>query len=262
MRLGAPDLLVRLVEESRQEVEQRRAVLPDAHLERLARALPAPLDFAAALRGPELAVIAEMKRQTPTMGLLAEDYEPTRLASAYAEAGAAAISVLCQEHSFGGRPEHLAEARAVCRLPIMRKDFVTEEHQVLEARAYGADAVLLIVAALPQERLKELLRLTREWGMEALVEVHDASEVEDALAAEARVVGINHRDLTTFEVDTGLTARLRPHVPPEVVLVAESGIRGGDDARRMREAGADAILVGELLMRAPDPGAAVRELRA
>ncbi|MDR0358596.1 MAG: indole-3-glycerol phosphate synthase TrpC [bacterium] len=261
MRVGAPDLLVRLVGESRQEVERRRAALPDAHLERLARALPAPLDFAAALRGAQLAVIAEMKRQTPTMGLLAEDYEPTRLAAAYAEAGAAAISVLCQEQSFGGRPEHLAEARAVCPLPIMRKDFVVDEHQVLEARAYGADAVLLIVAALPQARLQELLALTREHGMEALVEVHDPSEVEDALAAGARVVGVNHRDLTTFEVDTALTARLRPHVPPDVVLVAESGIHGAEDARRMHEAGADAVLVGELLMRAPDPGAAVRELR-
>jgi indole-3-glycerol phosphate synthase len=261
MRVGAPDLLVRLVEESRQEVAQRRLVLPDAHLERLARALPAPLDFAAALRGPELGVIAEMKRQTPTMGLLAAEYEPTRLATTYAEAGAAAISVLCQERSFGGRPEHLAEARAVCRLPIMRKDFVVEDHQVLEARAYGADAVLLIVAALPQARLRELLTLTREQGMEALVEVHDASEVQDALAAGARVVGVNHRDLTTFEVDTGLTARLRPEVPPEVVLVAESGIHTAEDARRMRDAGADAILVGEVLMRAPDPGAVVRELR-
>jgi indole-3-glycerol phosphate synthase len=142
----------------------------------------------------------------------------------------------------------------------MRKDFTVDEHQVLEARAYGADAVLLIVAALAPDRLRALLDLTRELGMEALVEVHAESEVEAALEAGATVVGVNHRDLTTFQVDVGLTERLRPCVPAGVLYVAESGIHSAGDARRMRAAGADAILVGEALMRAPDPAAKLREL--
>jgi indole-3-glycerol phosphate synthase len=255
-----PDLLQRLVAESRAEVEARRAAMPAAHLERLAAALPPARDLRAALRRDRLAVIAEMKARTPIMGRLSEDYSPGRLAGVYVEAGAAALSVLCQETSFGGRPEHLAEARGVADVPIMRKDFTVDEHQVLEARAYGADAVLLIVAALAPDRLRALLALTTELGMEALVEVHSEAEVEAALGAGANVVGVNHRDLTTFHVDVGLTERLRPRVPAEVVYVAESGIHSGADASRMRAAGADAILVGEALMRAPDPAAKLREL--
>ena len=252
---AAPDLLTRLVAEAREEVELRRAAMPDSHLERLAAALPAPRDFGGALRRERLAVIAEAKARTPLLGVLADDYSPGRLASTYTAAGAAALSILCQETSFGGRPEHLAEARGVTDLPIMRKDFV-----VTEARAYGADAVLLIVAALATERLRALVELARGLGMEALVEVHTEAEVEAALTAGAHVVGVNHRDLATFQVDAGLTGRLRPLIPPDVVLVAESGIRTAADARRMRDAGADAILVGEALMRAADPAAKLREL--
>jgi len=256
----ASDLLLRLVAESRAEVELRRAAMPEARLERLAAALPAPRDFIGALRGEGLAVIAETKARTPLMGVLVDNYSPGRLASVYTAAGAAALSVLCQETSFGGRPEHLAEARGVSDLPIMRKDFVVTEHQVLEARAYGADAVLLIVAALGSQGLGVLLELVRSLGMEALVEVHTEAEVEAALKAEARAVGVNHRDLVTFQVDVRLTDRLRPLVPADVALVAESGIRTAADARRMRDAGADAILVGEALMRAPDPAAVLRGL--
>jgi indole-3-glycerol phosphate synthase len=255
-----PDLLRRLVAESQAEVERRRAVMPEAHLERLAAALPRPRDFATALRGGRLAIIAEAKARTPLMGVLADDYSPGALAAAYAAAGASALSVLCQETSFGGRPEHLAEARGVTDLPILRKDFVVTEHQVLEARAYGADAVLLIVAALDRPRLGELQAVARDLGMEALVEAHTEAEVGAALEAGASLVGVNHRDLTTFEVHQGLTERLRPLVPPEVVYVAESGIHTPADARRMREAGADAVLVGEALMRAPDPAALLRTL--
>ena len=254
------DLLARLVAEARAEVERRRAAMPEAHLERLAAALPSPRKFAPALVGDRLAVIAEAKAMTPLMGVLAEDYSVGRLAATYTSAGAAALSILCQETSFGGRPEHLAEARAVTDLPILRKDFVVTEHQVLEARAYGADGVLLIVAALEPERLRELLELARGLGMEALVEVHTEAEVAVALEAGAAIVGVNHRDLTTFEVDVGLTQRLRPRIPPEVVLVAESGIHSAADARRVRQAGADAVLVGEAVMRAPDPAAKLREL--
>lgn len=255
-----PDLLQRLVAEARAEVEVRRSATPVAELERLASDREPPRDLAAALRGDRLAVVAEMKARTPLMGPLSDDYSPARLARAYTAAGAAALSVLCQETSFGGHPEHLAQARAVTALPIMRKDFTVDEHQVLEARANGADAVLLIVAALEPGRLRALLALTRGLGMEALVEVHDEAEVRAALDAGAAVVGVNHRDLATFQVDIGLTERLRPCVPPEVVYVAESGIHTAADAARMRRAGADAILVGEALMRASDPAAKLAEL--
>lgn len=264
-----PDLLVRLVGEARAEVQARRALMPAAHLERLAAALPPPRDFRSALHGRgdapsdrarRLAVIAEMKARTPIMGRLSDDYSPGRLAALYTAAGAAALSVLCQLTSFGGRPEHLAEARAITDLPVMRKDFTVDEHQVLEARAYGADAILLIVAALEPDRLRALVDLTHQLGLEALVEVHSDAEVAVALEAGAAVLGVNHRDLATFEVDLGLSERLRPLVPTEVAFVAESGIRTRADAVRMREAGADAILVGEALMRAADPAALLREL--
>ncbi|HEY4028683.1 MAG TPA: indole-3-glycerol phosphate synthase TrpC [Candidatus Dormibacteraeota bacterium] len=258
----APDLLQRLVAEARAEVAARRSVMPNDRLERLAAALPPPRDLLAALRGDRLAVIAEMKARTPLMGRLSEDYAPGHLAATYVAAGAAALSVLCQETSFGGRPEHLAEARAVADVPVMRKDFIVDEHQVLEARAYGADALLLIVAALEPDRLRALLALTRDLGMEALVEVHAEAEVDVALESGAVVVGVNHRDLATFQVDVGLTERMRPLLPASVAYVAESGIHTAADAARMRAAGADAILVGEALMRAADPAAKLRELQA
>jgi len=258
---AVPDLLQRLVAEARAEVEARRPAVSTADLDRLASARAPALDLRAALRGDRLTVIAEMKARTPLMGRLSDDYSPARLAGVYAAAGAAALSVLCQETSFGGRPEHLSEAReAAATLPIMRKDFTVDERQVLEARAHGADAVLLIVAALNDARLRRLLALTRSLGMEALVEIHTEAEAEAALEAGAAVVGVNHRDLTTFQVDVGLTERLRPRVPADIVFVAESGIHTAADARRMRQAGADAILVGEALMRAPDPAAKLREL--
>ncbi|MEA2628334.1 MAG: indole-3-glycerol phosphate synthase, partial [Chloroflexota bacterium] len=219
-----------------------------------------PKDFVGALRRPGLAVIAEMKQRTPSMGVLAEDYRPGDLARAYTIGGAAAISVLTHMASFGGRPEHVVSARFATDLPILRKDFVTDPYEVGEARAAGADAVLLIVAALDEERLAELLRVARSRGIAALVEVHDETEVATAVRAGAQVIGVNNRDLRTFNVDLGLTERLRSVVPLDVVLVAESGIHTGADARRMREAGADAILVGESLMRADDPAARIREL--
>ena len=253
------DLLARLVTEARQDMQRRRALITQDDLE-LAILAHTPKDFAGALKRPGLAVIAEMKQRTPSMGVLAEDYRPAELARAYTAGGAAAISVLTHMASFGGRPEHVAAARFATDLPILRKDFVTDPYEVGEARAAGADAVLLIVAALDPARLAELLRVTRSRGIAALVEVHDESEIEAALTAGARVIGVNNRDLRTFNVDLGLTERLRKAIPQDVVLVAESGIHSIDDARRMREAGADAILVGESLMRADDPAARIREL--
>ena len=253
------DLLSRLVTESAVEMQRRRATVSERELESRA-ARYAPRDFAAALRGPGLAVIAEMKQRTPSMGILSNDYRPDRLAQVYSEGGAAALSVLTQETSFGGSLDHLMAARASSSLPILRKDFVVDPYQILEARAAGADAVLLIVAALDPDRLSSLLAAAGERGLSAVVEVHDAHEAAVAAEAGAQVIGVNHRDLRTFEIDLSLTERLRAVIPDDRLLVSESGIRGIDDARRMREAGADAILVGELLMRAPDPAASIREL--
>jgi indole-3-glycerol phosphate synthase len=255
------DLLARLVTEARQDMQRRRALTTQDDLERAIQA-HTPKDFVGALRRPGLAVIAEMKQRTPSMGVLAEDYRPADLARVYTHGGAAAISVLTHMASFGGRPEHVQAVRFASELPILRKDFVTDPYEVGEARAAGADAVLLIVAALDPQRLAELLRVTHSRGLAALVEVHDENEVAIAAAAGAQVIGVNNRDLRTFEVDLGLTERLRKVIPRDLVLVAESGIHTAADARRMREAGADAILVGESLMRADDPAARIRELAA
>jgi indole-3-glycerol phosphate synthase len=253
------DLLGRLVLEARQDLQRRRHLMDSERLEQAVAAYT-PKDFAAALRQPRLAVIAEMKQRTPSMGELSEDYRPADLAHAYADGGAAAISVLTHMAGFGGRVEHIRAVRAATDLPVLRKDFITDPYEVAEARAAGADAVLLIAAALDPQQLRDLIALTGSRGVAALVEVHDEGETAAALEAGATVIGVNHRDLHTFDVDLSLTERLRKHVPAEVVLVAESGIRSADDARRLREAGADAILVGELLMRSDDPAARIREL--
>jgi indole-3-glycerol phosphate synthase len=258
---SSEDLLARLVTEARQDLQRRRYLLSSDQFE-LAVAAYTPKDFIGALKAPGLAVIAEMKQRTPSMGVLADEYRPADLAHAYTEGGAAAISVLTHMAGFGGRPEHVRAARAATHLPILRKDFVTDPFEVAEARACGADAVLFIVAALDKLQLGALLAVARSRGIAALVEVHDEREAGIAVEAGAQAVGVNHRDLRTFAVDLGLTERLRKAIPPNVVLVAESGIHHADDARRMHEAGADAILVGELLMRSEDPAMAIKELTA
>ncbi len=255
-----PDLLHRLVAESAQEMAERRQVTSLAEVERLA-ARYEPRDFAGALRGTGVAVIAEVKQRTPSMGVLTTDYQPGRLAATYERGGAAAISVLTHHAGFGGSVDHLDAVREATLLPILRKDFITEPYQMVEARAHGADAVLLIVAALTPHSLADLLNVAKDHGVGALVEVHDEDEARVAVEAGAEVIGVNHRDLRTFDVDLALTERLRPLIPRDRVLVAESGIKGRADARRMHEAGADAILVGEVLMRAADPAAVIRELR-
>jgi indole-3-glycerol phosphate synthase len=257
--LKSEDVLGRLVMEARQDLQRRRYLMDSDRFEQQVAAYE-PKDFLSALRAPHLAVIAEMKQRTPSMGVLREEYRPSDIAHAYAEGGAAAISVLTHMAGFGGRPEHVRMVRAATDLPILRKDFLTDPYEVAEARACGADAVLLIVAALEPTHLKDLLAVTRSRGVAALVEVHDERETAAALEAGARAVGVNHRNLRDFSVDLGLTERLRKLIPKEVVVVAESGIRGVEDARRMRDAGADAILVGELLMREDDPASRIREL--
>lgn len=254
-------MLEALAEETAEEVAERRSQVSLLEIQRLAQAGPAVRDFTSALRLQHLAVIAEVKASSPSGGrIVAGPYEPGRLAAAYQAGGAAAISVLCQKTSFGGDPEHLRAVRRSCSLPILRKDFVIDAYQVYEARALGADAVLLIVALLSFEQLQSLVYLASALGIAALVEAHTEAEVALALQAGALAIGVNNRDLRTLRVDTSVAAGLRRLVPPDVVYVAESGISSSSVAAELRAAGADAILVGEALLRSPDPGALIAEL--
>ncbi len=228
-----------------------------------ARAAPAARPFAAALApGNGLAVIAEVKRRSPSKGPLAPDLVAADLARAYARGGAAALSVLTDARFFGARPGDLGEARAAVDLPVLRKDFTVSPRDVCDARLMGADAVLLIAAALDDDELASLHQLATDLGMDALVEVHDEAELRRALDAGAVLVGVNQRDLTTFEVDAERAVRLAGLIPDGVVSVAESGIEGPLDARRLQAAGYDAVLVGESLVKSPDPSTAVQRLTA
>jgi indole-3-glycerol phosphate synthase len=209
-----------------------------------------------------MACIAEFKRRSPSKGWICRDADLAAVATAYEDAGAAALSVLTDTPFFGGSLDDLRQARAAAWMPVLRKDFIIDAYQIAEARAAGADAVLLIVAALRDQDLSDLLVEVERWGMEALVETHDPAEVARAVAAGARIIGINHRDLRTFEMNMDLAATMRPLIPSDRLVVAESGIRTAEDVHRLREAGVDAILVGETLMRAPDPGGALRALLA
>ncbi|HVV16516.1 MAG TPA: indole-3-glycerol phosphate synthase TrpC [Polyangia bacterium] len=253
------DILAR----TRADLAARRAARPLAAVEAAAAQMPPTRSLARALRQPgAITCIAEFKRRSPSAGWIAEGADPAAMARAYAAGGARAMSVLTDGPFFGGSLVDLAAARAACGVPVLRKDFVVDRYQIAEARAGGADAVLLIVAALDDPELRALLAAVAEAGLEALVEAHDEAEVARAVAAGAAIVGINNRDLRTFTVDRDLAARLRPRVPADRIVVAESGIRDAADVARLRAAGVDAMLVGETLMRAPDPAAALRALGA
>jgi indole-3-glycerol phosphate synthase len=225
-----------------------------------AAATAAPRDFVAALRGSGLACIAEIKRRSPSKGDLDPGLHPDVVAKEYAAGGAACLSVLTDEDYFGGSAEDLTSARAACGLPVLRKDFTVQESDVADARLMGADAVLLIVAALSDAELRRFATRADDLGLAALVEVHDQEELQRALAAGAPIVGVNQRDLRTFAVDHDRARTMAAQIPADVVAVAESGIRDGDDAHRLADAGYDAILVGETLVRASDRAAAVQGL--
>lgn len=253
-------ILARKVE----EVAARRAALPDAALEALARAAPPPRPFEAALSlpGGPPRVVAEVKRASPSAGAIAADLDAVAQARRYAAAGAAAISVLTDGPGFGGSLDDLRAVRAAVDTPLLRKDFVVDRYQLLEARAAGADAALLIAAALDDAALRTLLADCRALGLAALVEVHDAPEAARALAAGATLVGVNNRDLRTFVVDLAASEAILPGLPPHVRGVAESGVRTPADAHRLLRAGARNLLVGEALVRAADPGALLRAMCA
>ena len=257
------DLLATIVAATRRIVEVRQKAQPASVLERRATRMPRGGAFAAALRhSTPPRVIAECKRRSPSKGILRADYDPAAHASAYAAAGAAAISVLTEPTFFDGSLEHLAQVRAAVDLPILRKDFIVGEYQLLEAAASGADAVLLIAGALTDEELHRLLAGASALGLASLVEVHDRGELSRALAAGAEVIGVNSRNLRTLAVDMNVLDDLIGQIPPDVIAVAESGIQSGDDIVRLTAAGYHAFLVGERLIAQPDPGGALRDLRA
>ena len=245
------------------EVEQANARLPLESLQaQLAHHL-AERSFRKAINQPgRLALIAELKRKSPSKGMLRERFDPVHLAQTMAEAGASALSVLTDEHYFGGHLDFLRDAKQFTDVPVLRKDFIVDPYQVYEAAFHGADAVLLIVRILPEDRLVACMQAADRLGMEPLVEVHSKNELKLALSVGAAVIGINHRDLKTFQMQPTLTEELRPHVPSSKLIVAESGIQTPEDVQRMRALNVHAVLIGEALMTAPDPAAKIQELFA
>jgi indole-3-glycerol phosphate synthase len=254
------EMLDKIIDQKRQEIEQRKKMATLTYLqERIARQKPA-LDLALALKGDHIRLIAEVKQASPSRGMLIPNLNPIELAKTYAEGGAAAISVLTEENYFMGSIEHLAAIREVVGLPLLRKDFIFDPYQVYESRAYGADALLLIAAVLNQEQLKELISLSHSLGLRCLVEVHNKGEVERAVLSKAEIIGINNRDLDTFTVDITTTRRLRPLIPQERIVVSESGIKNKRDIEKLGKWGVNAVLVGEALVTANDIPAKMKEL--
>ena len=262
MITATPDLLATIVAATRTAVRVREQRRPTAELRAPHGRAPQGQQFAEALRSSaEPRIVAECKRRSPSRGILRPDYAPASHARAYAAAGAAAISVLTEPAFFDGALEHLADVRAAVDLPLLRKDFIVTDYQLHEAAALGADAVLLIAAALAEAPLRRLHDLAASLGLAALVEVHDEAELDRALAAGARIIGVNSRNLRTLLVDLGVVERIAGAIPDDVIAVAESGIRSGDDIRQFTSLGYDAFLVGERLITEPDPGDALRALR-
>jgi indole-3-glycerol phosphate synthase len=253
-------VLSRIVEQRRAEVARRQRIMPEAVLRIAAGKADAPRDFAGALGRNQLNVIAEIKKASPSAGLLRREFDAVALARGYEQAGAATLSVLTEEENFQGALAHLRDARKTVRIPVLRKDFIVERWQVWEARAAGADSFLLIAAVLDDASLGDLLALGRELGMEPLVEVHTVAELERVLASGARIVGVNNRDLHTLEVRVETSLELAAKIPDDRIAVSESGLRSAEDLRKLRAAGFDAFLIGESFMRQADPGAALRRL--
>ncbi|MFW6125979.1 MAG: indole-3-glycerol phosphate synthase TrpC, partial [Chloroflexota bacterium] len=260
---GGDMILDELVAVKREELTRSKQHTPLPQLQALASARRPPLDFASAIQGDGVKVIAEIKRASPSSGSISSSLDPAVLALAYVEGGAAAVSVLTEGRYFKGNLEDLAAAGRALEgsgVPLFRKDFIFDAYQVYESRAFGADALLLIVALLNDRRLEELLAHSRSLGMQCLVEVHSEDELKRALSTDAPIIGINNRDLRTMEVDTSTTARLRRLVPPDRIVVSESGIRSSADVAMLRACGVNAVLIGEALVSTPDVARTMREL--
>lgn len=260
------DVLDRICGDTRAEVVRRRQARPLADIEAAARAATPARGFAAALRRAAAdggyGLIAEIKKASPSRGLIRADFDPPSLARAYAEGGATCLSVLTDEKYFQGSDEHLRQARGAVDLPVLRKDFMLDTYQIAETRALGADCVLLILAALEDAQAADLEAAARAWGMDVLVEVHDAAELERALQLESRLIGVNNRNLKTLEVDLATAEELARLMPEDTLRVCESGLEGPDDLARMARVGYRAFLIGEALMRQADVAAATRTLLA
>ncbi len=253
-------MLNKIIAEKREEVEQRKRRLSISTLKERIAQRKTPLDFAAALSGDGTHLIAEVKRASPSRGILCPNFNPVTLAKIYANGGAVAISVLTEVNYFKGSLGHLAAIREEVGLPLLRKDFIFDQYQVYESRAYGADALLLIVTILSQEQLEELLSLSHNLGLSCLVEVHNKDEVERALSSSAKIIGINNRNLNTFKVDINTTRRLRPLIPKDRIVVSESGISNRSDVEKLKKWGVNTVLVGEALVTADDIPASMKEL--
>jgi indole-3-glycerol phosphate synthase len=260
--INSGSVLGRIVDARRVSIAHRQRVLPEAVLRMAVKRATAPRDFAAALTRPQVNIIAELKKASPSSGLLREEFRPIELATRFERAGAAALSVLTEEEFFQGSAKDLREARKACEIPVLRKDFIVDPWQVLEARAIDADSFLLIVAVLSDAALTELLALGRELGMEPLIEVHTRAELDRAIAAGARIIGVNNRDLKTLEVNLDTSFDLVEVIPEDCIAVCESGIRDGSQIQRLRAAGFDAFLIGEHLMTKADPDEALSALLA
>jgi indole-3-glycerol phosphate synthase len=260
------DTLARICADKREEVAARKAATPLREVEAQAAAAPAPRGFAAALKAASgahgVGLITEIKKASPSEGLIRADFDPAALARAYEAGGAACLSVLTEGKYFQGEDAHLGQARTACSLPVLRKDFMLDPYQVVEARAIGADCILIIMAAVPDARARELADTAAQYGLDALVEVHDADELERALKLPCPLIGVNNRNLKTLETDLSTTERLAARVPEDRFLVAESGINAPGDVERLRKAGARGFLVGTALMRQADLTAATRTLLA
>ncbi|MCB9489382.1 MAG: indole-3-glycerol phosphate synthase TrpC [Deltaproteobacteria bacterium] len=258
----AKSILDEICDHTLARLPERKALVSDKQIEFEARNAAPPRDFLGALTAEGMSLIGELKQASPSKGVLREPFDTAALAKAYEVGGARALSVLTEPDYFKGAPERIAEAKAACSLPALRKDFILDPYQVYEARAIGADALLLIVRCLDDARLADLLALTHEVGLVALVETHDAAELERAQRCGARIIGVNNRNLDTFQVDLQTTFDLIGRLDPHHVLVSESGIHSADDIRRLAEAGVHAVLVGESIVTAADPTAKIRELLA
>jgi indole-3-glycerol phosphate synthase len=256
-------ILDKIVVDVKINLAEKKKLVPLAEMKKRASAQSPALDFAAALRGEKVRIIAEVKKASPSRGIIRPDFNPVAVAETYAANGAAAISVLTEPKYFQGNLAYLQDikkALAARPLPLLRKDFIFDPYQIYEARAYGADCVLLIVAILSPQKLAELLQLSRQLGMMNLVEVHNAAEVETAVKSGAGIIGINNRDLFTFKVDLKTTSKLRPLIPPDRLVVSESGIKSRNDIAKLEQWGVNAALIGEALMSAPDIAEKMKEL--